>query len=361
MSRPRVIVLRGHNANPWDLRPWEELADRFDVLCLVTGSNRFDVSTARVPRARIRALRDYVRSDLAVRIPGDRYLGLGRRLAGADIVHSAELGVWFSHQPALLKESLGFKLVLTVWETIPLGATYRAFRGRAYREQTIPRVDLFLPTTERARECLLLEGAPSERIEVCPPGTDVGRFRDAGIREEGLVVSPGRLVWEKGHQDVLRALAALRRGLVPGEPPRLLIVGSGPEEGRLLRYANDLGVADLVEICSLPYERMPEVFARASRVVLASLSTPIWEEQFGMVLVEAMASGAPIVACASGAIPEVVGDGAVLVRPGDWLGIARALAAPPPAPDPERVARFSATAAADRLAAAYERVLGGHS
>lgn len=358
MSSPRVVLLRGHNVNPWELRPWEQLADRFDVTVLVTGSNRFDAGGLRLRQERVRAVRDYVRSDLAVKGPGDRYLGLGQHLEGADLVHSAELGVWFSHQPAALKERLGFKLVLTVWETIPFRATYRAFRGRAYREATIPRVDLFLAATERARECLLLEDVPAERIEVCPPGVDLDRFAAARGEPERLVVSPGRLVWEKGHQDAIRALAALRRGLVAGEPPRLLVVGSGPEEERLRRYAADLGVADLVELRGdIPYDAMPEVFGRAACVVLASLPTPVWEEQFGMVLAEAAAAGVPIVAAASGAIPEVVGESAVLVRPGDWLGLARAFAGPLPEPDRSLAERYSTRAAAERIAAAYERVL----
>ena len=351
----KVVLLRGHNVNPWELRPWERLADRFDVRVLVTGSNHFDVSGLGLRREPIRALRDVLRSDTAVKGPGDRYLGLEAGLAGADLVHSAELGVWFSHQPAMLKERLGFKLVLTVWETIPFRATYRAFRGRAYREATIPHVDLFLAATERARACLLLEDVTADRIEVCPPGVD---FAPRSGEPERLVVSPGRLVWEKGHQDVLRALAALRRGLVPGEPPRLMIVGSGPEEGRLRRYAEDLGVADLVELRGdVPYDEMPAVFGRAACVVLASLPTPLWEEQFGMVLAEAIGAGVPVVVSESGAIPEVVGESAVLFRPGDWLALARALAAPLPVPDPALAERYSAAAAAERIAAAYERVL----
>ena len=127
-------------------------------------------------------------------------------------------------------------------------------------------------------------------------GTDPGRragHRRRAVRRrlracggEHLVVSPGRLVWEKGHYDVIRALARC------GGDARLLIVGSGPERSRLLRYAADLGLADRVEIRSVPYDEMPSVFARASCVVLASLPTPTWEEQFGLVLAEALAAGA---------------------------------------------------------------------
>lgn len=366
MTRPRVVLLRGHNANPWDLRPWERLRDEFDVSVLVTGSNRFDLEDLDLPVLSGRALRDRLPrgrwGELASRLPGDRYRDLERHLAGADIVHSAELGVWFSGQPATLKERLGFKLVLTVWETIPFRDTFRAFRGRAYRREALAHADLFLAATERARRCLLLEGAAAERIEVLQPGVDVERFRSAPPPQPKpghLVVSPGRLVWEKGHYDLLRALASLP------EPPRALLVGDGPERGRLLRYADELGLGGRVEIRSVPYGEMPAVFAAASCVVLGSLATPAWEEQFGMVLAEAMAAGAPILASTSGAIPEVLGPSAQLFAPGDWIELARLLSAGPLADPPgsrvaydeELVRRYSLEAAADRLRAAYRGVL----
>ena len=95
-----------------------------------------------------------------------------------------------------------------------------------------------------------------------PPGVDLERFSGAQVEppREHVVLSVGRLVWEKGHQDVLRALAALRRGVVPLPPGaaavRVVIVGTGAEEARLERYAAELGVADRVEFRRhVPYER----------------------------------------------------------------------------------------------------------
>lgn len=160
--------------------------------------------------------------------------------------------------------------------------------------------------------------------------------------------------------------------------PRLLIVGSGPEERRLREHTAELGLGDFVEIRGVPYEQMPTLFAEASAMVLASQSSAtaayhlfdiphaFWEEQFGMVLAEAMAAGLAIVATTNGAIPEVVtGTPAELVAPGDWMGIARALAAGPLCRPPgarvsypaEIVRRFSTAAAAERLGGAYDRLL----
>ena len=365
-ERPRVVVLRGHHANVGELRPWELLLDRFDVEIVTTAradqrleglrvpSRTAATRRARLPRGRL--------GTLATHALGDAYTDIETLVRGAAIVHTAELGPWFAVQPARLRRRLGFRLVVTVWETIPFRSTFRTARAAVNRRVVLAETDLFLPTTNRARRCLLLEGAEPDRVQVVEPGIDVERFASGPTEsaEGHLIVSPGRLVWEKGHYDVIRALATLPRDV------RLMIVGAGPERARLVRYANDLGLADRVEIRAVPYDEMPSVFASASCVVLASLLIPTWEEQFGMVLAEAMAAGTPIVASSSGAIPEVLaGSGAALFSPGDWAALADALSAGPLSRPPgqrvdypaEIVSRYSTMATAERLAAAYKRVL----
>lgn len=373
-----MVLLRGHNVNPWDLRPWELLGDRYEITCLVTDSNEFDTAGLAVPTQRVRALRDRMPPGRFGRAlayaAGDRYERLEPLLRGADIVHAAELHTWFSAQAAGLREQLGFRLALTVWETIPALEANRWPRERRYRRQVLGHADLLLPATERARHALLLEGIPDAQIQVCYPGIDTSRFgsgeggANGAEPSEHLILSPGRLVWEKGHQDVLRAVAALQRGLLGSAPPvRLLVVGSGPEEKRLRGHARELGIDDRVEFRrSVPYDEMPGVYRQASAMVLASLPRRGWEEQFGMVLAEALASGTSIVAARSGAIPEVAATEAALFDPGDWFGLGGALrdGALSRAPaervvhDPARIELFSVQAAAERLAEAYRRLLG---
>jgi glycosyltransferase involved in cell wall biosynthesis len=365
----RVAVLRGTAANPWDLRPWESLGPGFEATVLLPANNQYDVSGLAVPTTRIETVGGRLPKGrvgaLLTKAVGERYMGLEEKLAGVDVVHAAELGYWFTAQAARLRAKLGFRLVVTVWETLPFGRAYRNLRTRPHREAVLGATDLFLPTTERARAALLLEGAPPTRVEVAPPGIDIDRFaaarRAAPHDQPHLILSIGRLVWEKGHQDVIRALALLKaRG---GVRPRLRIVGVGPEEKRLRAVAGDLGVADLVEFHGwIANDALPAIYAQASCLVLASLPTPYWEEQFGMVLVEAMAAHTAILAADSGAIPEVVGSSGTLFAAGDYVGLADRLEAEvltrPPgarvAPEPDRLERFSAAAAADRLRAAYE-------
>ena len=371
----RIVLLRGLSAAPWDLRPHELLTADYDVSVLVPRRNLYGTDELELRLRPARTLSDVLPTGRLARAgakaAGERFLDLESELRGADIVHVAELGNWYSAQAARLKQRLGFRLVVTAWETLPLLRAYRNIRTRPYAAAVLAAGDRFLACTERARNALLLEGAPEQRVRVCPPGIDLERFaaaREARPPGDGshLLLSAGRLVWEKGHQDLLRALALLR--LEGRRDVRALIVGDGPEGRRLRALTDDLGLGDGVEFrASIPYSEMPGVYAHASCLVLASLPVRHWEEQFGMVLAEAMAGHVPILASTSGAIPEVVGPGGDHFAPGDWVGLARALAEGPlaaapgsrRAPDPERLERFSLAAAATRLRGVYEELLAG--
>lgn len=375
-GRPKVLILRGTAVNPWELRAWRSLEDRYDVSVLVPEGNGFEsdeVGVRGVPvTTALDLLPDRVGRWAANRI--DRYRGLAALVEDADIVHAAELNTWFSAQAAGLRPGRDFRLALTVWETLPFRAAYRSGIGRRRAAATAPHVDLFLPTTERAALALELEGVPRERMAVSPPGIDTERFGVARTRPpsaggEHVVLSVARLVWEKGLQDVLRALALVHRA---GRRDVVLeIVGTGPDRERLADYAGELGLGEHVRFSgALPYDELPQAYARASALVLASLPVPSWDEQFGMVLAEGMAGGLPIVATRCGAIEEVLGgerDGVGLVAPGDWPALADALLSGPlregasrrVVHDPAVVDRYSQAAAAERLAAAYDRVLGG--
>src|SRR4051794_34095302 len=201
---PRVLIVRGHLVTPWELRPWRELPDRFDVSYLRTRSNAFEPGALGLREVRARALRDLLprgRTGNALALAlGDRYLGVDAALAESDVVHAEELGYWFAADVARRKRRHRYRLVQTVWETLPLLDAWRTPHARRFRRDVLAATDLFLPATERARRALLLEGVLEERLLVCPPGIDVERFAGAAPARppaEHVVVSPGRLVWEK--------------------------------------------------------------------------------------------------------------------------------------------------------------------
>ncbi|MGO8871931.1 MAG: glycosyltransferase family 4 protein [Acidimicrobiales bacterium] len=156
-----------------------------------------------------------------------------------------------------------------------------------------------------------------------PLGVDVDRFHPAptapptGTLRIGFV---GRLIPHKGVDVLLRA-AALDERFV------LEVFGAGPASGELARLAELLGVRERVTFHGFVREdEVPEVYRRFDVLAVPSVPLAGWIEQFGRVVVEAQASGVPVVASASGALPDVVGQDGLLVPPGDSQALGRALA-----------------------------------
>ncbi len=135
------------------------------------------------------------------------------------------------------------------------------------------------------------------------------RFRE-GWRTEGPVIGyAGRLVPEKGIDTLLSAFDRLT------QPATCVIAGNGPEFGLLKQFAARTKRArDIYFLGSIPHEQMPELLSAFDILVLPSRTTPRWKEQFGRVLVEAMACGVCVVGSDSGAIPSVIGSAGWVFR-----------------------------------------------
>ena len=280
-----------------------------------------------------------------------------------DIVHAH---FWMSGLAALrAARTLGIPVVQTFHA---LGVVKRRHQGAKdtsppHRQQTergIARLcDRVVATcTDEVFELVRL-GADRRRISVVPCGVDVERFTPAGPREPRRpgryrLVAACRLVERKGIADAVAALALL--------PDAELHVAGGPEVGaldgdpearRLSALAAELGVADrLVLRGRVGREEMPALL----RSVDAALCVP-WYEPFGIVPLEAMACGVPVVATAVGGQIDSVVDGitGVHVPPRDPHALAAALGEL--LDHPERRARLGAAGvrrARERFA--HERV-----
>jgi glycosyltransferase involved in cell wall biosynthesis len=141
-----------------------------------------------------------------------------------------------------------------------------------------------------------------------------GLSRETG---SGFVVgTAGRLETVKGLEDFLRAAARLDRDDI-----RFMIVGDGPDRGRLERIARESGVEDRIEFCGYSPNLAGEL-ATMDVFVMPSLT-----EGFGLVAAEAMALEKPVVASDVGGLAEVVEDGltGILVPPGDPKALASAI------------------------------------
>jgi glycosyltransferase involved in cell wall biosynthesis len=132
--------------------------------------------------------------------------------------------------------------------------------------------------------------------------------------------SLNRLTPEKGVDVLIQAVAKLSGDW------RLRFVGNGPLRETIPARARSLGIGDRVTV--EPPVASTDVPARLRELdvlVLPSLTTPAWKEQFGRVLIEAMACEVPVVGSDSGEIPHVIGDGGLVVPEGDAEALAEAL------------------------------------
>ena len=166
------------------------------------------------------------------------------------------------------------------------------------------------------------------------------------------VVLPGRLVPEKGHLDMIAALALLRTPC-----PRVIFAGDGPLRSRLedeIRFAG----LPITITGRLPYPDMLKTVAAARLVVI-----PSHYEGFGLTALEALALGRPIVASTAGGLPEVMGNLGYQVAPADPLALAQAMNAALVDPNwmraqeaagPGQAAQFAVTTIAARQIALYQ-------
>lgn len=158
---------------------------------------------------------------------------------------------------------------------------------------------------------------PAERAHVIYNALDVKPLPHAAGSEIEWVAA-GRLAPKKGFDVLLRTL-----GLLKDAAPHLTLIGDGPERGTLMALTRELDLEARVEFRgALPHDETLALIASARAVVV-----PSREEPFGMVALEAMAAGKPIVATCAGGLPEVLaGADAILVAPGDVDALARGIA-----------------------------------
>lgn len=141
-------------------------------------------------------------------------------------------------------------------------------------------------------------------------------------RESGPVVIgyAGRLVHEKGIQVLMHAVQPLQGDW------QLKILGSGPLSDSLPTLARQLGIQDRVQFAPwTASDQMPQFYNSLDILAVPSLTQPNWKEQFGRVIMEAMACGVAVVGSDSGEIPNVIGDAGMIVPENDTAALATAL------------------------------------
>ena len=223
----------------------------------------------------------------------------------ADVVHAHAFGyppTW----AAALRHAFGRgPVVITPHSDEGGGGRLSASYGRVMARWTVGHADGVIALTEHERELLVRREVPRERIHVIPNGVDLPEFEHLGARAADSggfrVLFVGRLYTaQKGLDTLMGALDLL------GPPAELRLAGEDWGAGEsITRWAESRREPSSVKLLGMiSRSALLEEYRSADVLVLPSRFEP-----FGIVLLEAMAAGLPVVASRVGGIPEIVDDG----------------------------------------------------
>lgn len=300
----KVALVRGGFLNNFEVQNYSESNRSIKITAMSSLQSihqKFSLPVVKLPSLYDLGFPTWV----ANRTLGDRQLllGLEKAVIGFDVVHTADSHYYYSYQLAKMRRNGSIKrLVATSWETIPFNNESAAAKKRN-KYFSMKYVDRFLCYTSRAKKCLITEGVMAGKITVIPLGVDLNKFKPASLssartkKDKVRILFTGRDVPEKGLLDLRTSI----------------------------NYLIEVGKVELLVAGNVPYERMPEVYRLADVFVMPSKTTKTWEEQYGMALIEAMASGLPIVAYGSGSIPDILGKAGIVVDEGDVKALEKKL------------------------------------
>src|SRR2546423_4633252 len=177
--------------------------------------------------------------------------------------------------------------------------------------------------SETVREVLCIKGF-KKPVAIVPFGVDVSAFtpRPPSDQSKPLTIGyVGRMLPGKGVNILGDALSQLKT-----ENWKLLVVGDGSEREPFERALAEHGLLDRAEFTgAISYSAVPPLFQKIDILAVPTETTKRIREQFGRVIVEAMASGVPVIGSTCGAIPEVIGDAGLVFPERDATALAAAI------------------------------------
>jgi glycosyltransferase involved in cell wall biosynthesis len=210
------------------------------------------------------------------------------------------------------------KLLWHTWQNINRPKTWHV---QAITNFNLRQADAILCANQEA-VAVLRQLTYTRPAPVIPPqGVDVTLFHPIeprALHERFTIGFVGRFAPEKNVDLLLQAVRQL------AQPVRVLLIGNGPQRPQLEEQARAIDVPIVFVEPVLP-DQLAMLYHQLDVLVLPSRTTPVWKEQFGRVLIEAMACGVPVVGSDSGAIPEVIGEAGLIFPAGNAGALAKSL------------------------------------
>jgi len=301
-----------------------ELAKKHEVtvFTLQTDNPRKDLVVDRAVSVPVVRLRGLPRISLGGMVPQ-----LFARLRGSDVVYAQLPAYGFMEVLILWKMITRKRLVVTVhMDPIGVGVFKILFKiQRVVLQSLINRADAVRISTKHFASDALFKNVVPDKISIIPFGIDTQRFSPASEAKKLVYLFVGRLSrthYFKGVEILLRAFKAVSEKNSSAE---LWIVGDGDERKNYEQLAGKLVIASHVRFLgAVSDEELPTLYRQAAVFVLPSTDT---SETFGIVLLEAMASGVPVIASRLPGVDSVVMHGVTgfLIEPGSEVELKNAL------------------------------------
>lgn len=328
-----VALVRGKYLNNFELQNYN-IHEKDIAITAISSQHPIDVSIT-LPLIKLQSIADYSNrfTERLIKIISNRTIGDSQILFGLenyankfDIFHTADPHYYYSYQLARLRQKNSIKkLIVTSWETIPFNNESLA-KKKFIKNFTKEYTDYFVCYTQKASETLKAEGVRAEKIRRIHLGVDLNRFKPFENKNKDFtILFVGRLVLEKGILDVYEAFKTIKNKKVKNKKIVLQIVGKGPVKSYMQRVVKKDHLTDQISIETRDYEDMSKLYQKADIFIAPSKRTATWEEQLGMVFMEAMACGLPIITYDTGAIAEVVDDAGLVLKENDILGLGKTL------------------------------------
>lgn len=333
MEKPKMVVIRGIRASEALFYDAFKKTD-IEFIYFSQKKARYPVETKKIKLVNELLKPRYFFDPIAF-LNGGNYTNrsliqienLEEHIKNTDIVCLSDTFYSWCDQAASISKRYNKKLVTIIWETIPNHPSKFVPPYLFYIKNVVKKTDLFILRSKAALKFAENIGIPKEKTKIIYKGIDLKLFspKKGKIKKPKIkILYVGQLTKAKGVGDLLKTFIDLYNEFKNIE---LIIAGKGKLEKKIVTLAKQYPIKYLGFV---NYFILPQVYQEADIFCSPSkdlriLGLKVWEELFSYTLMEAMASGLPIVATKCGGIQEEIGDKNLLVPQKGSLGLYNSL------------------------------------
>ncbi|MBI5195239.1 MAG: glycosyltransferase family 4 protein [Nitrospirae bacterium] len=340
----KIGVFADKGMGKWLVQSFEPLKDLADITLFIPENNKHNPASFDLPKHILTHQHETWLSLKHPRCSFKRWLKDNECLTHVDFYpHSLEEHFSACKYDAILtkadrslytlasfKDRFGYKLIYRYPFTLPFTHIFDKRNEFAWRK-SFEKIDHFICLSETARKNLEFEGVNLLKIDVVHNSVDLSFFSPCAKNTELLdrlnisindkvIMFVGKLTsWKSPFTLLYAAKLLIQKGL----SVKLILAGQGAQKANLQKTAELLGVSgNTVFLNFIENTELSRYYSLADAFVMPSLTTLTVNEQFPFAVVEAMASGLPVVVTQSGGMPELVGDAGRIYPQGNYMELA---------------------------------------